>query len=240
MATYTDIYRRVGTGTFTGFAKPKPVISRGPGSVPSVPPARGPGLRVRLRRIAGSTDKTALESALYLQMGPLGDFTVSETGEHIEYRTLASGEFSAPATGRGAAARSLRSCTIQTLTLNWDAPWLVNRDITPREIRNELDKLLRLRTPFELLVTRSLPEHGGSNHEILMNVTLRAIERTLKAREADTRYYDLAFREWRKATIGRRGSGSSRGGGGTRSKNTPGPGRGSTASKNGAGRRRGG
>lgn len=166
--------------------------------------ARGPGLRVRIRAIPGETDPATLTSALYLQMGPIGDFTIQETGQHNEYRTIASGEFSAPAPGRGSTARSLRSTTIQTLTLDWDASWLVNHDITPAEVRDELNDIMRLRTPFELLVTRKLPEHGGSTHELKMNATLRSITRTMRAREADTRYYDLEFREWRNAEVGRR------------------------------------
>lgn len=167
--------------------------------------SRGPGLRVRLRKIAGETDKSVLESALYFQMGPVGqDFTVEETAEHTEYRTISSGEFSQAAPGRDSTARSLRSTSFTTLTLDWDAPWLVDHDVDPSDIRNELNDILRLRTPFELLVTRKLPEHGGSSHELLMNATLRSISRTLRSGQADTRWYDLAFREWRLATIGRR------------------------------------
>ena len=190
-------------------------------------PARGPGLRVRLRKIAGKTHKSVLPRAMYLQMGPIGeDFSFEETAEHIEYRTISSGEFSAPAPGRGASARSLRSTSFQTLTLEWDARWLVNHDITPEQTREELYEILRLRTPFELLISRQLPEHGGSSHELLMDATLRSIVRSLRAGEADTRYYDLQFREWRKAEVGRRG-----GRRGRRKK--------SAASKNANGRRRG-
>lgn len=203
-----------------GFTAPPPVASFTPTAVP----ARGPGYRVRLRKIPGHTDNAVLAGALYLQVGPVGgDFSVSETAEHTEYRTIASGEFSAPAPGRGTAGRSLRSTSFTTLTINWDAPWLINHDITPAEMRAELYDILRRRTPFELLVTRSLPEHGGSNHELLMNATLRSITRTTRGKEADTRYYDLAFREWRLAKVGRRSASGSAGSGRSgASKNTNG------------------
>lgn len=166
--------------------------------------ARGPGLRVRLRKITGQTHKSVLPQALYFQMGPLGEFAVDETGEHNEWRTAFSGEYSARSGSSAATSRSLRSTSFQTLTLDWDAPWLVDHDVSPAEMRETLNLLLRLRTPCELLVTRKLPEHGGSTHELLMNATLRSVTRTLRRGEADTRYYDLTFREWRRAQIGRR------------------------------------
>ena len=213
----------------TGYAAPPPVIQAGPGAVPRAVPARGPGFRVRLRKIPGETHKSVLPSALYFPVGPVGaDFSVDEAAEHTEYRTIGNGEFSAPAPGRGAGARSLRSTDFTTLTINWDAPWLTNHELSATEFRAELYALLRLRTPFELLVTRSLPEHGGSAHELLMHATLRSIRRTVRAREADTRYYDLAFREWRKAKVGRRA--------GKRGKR---PSRSPAASKNTKGRSRG-
>lgn len=167
---------------------------------------RGPGLRVRFKRIRGVTAKGVLESALYLPV-VLNDFSFEETADHRDYTTVSAGEFSVPAPGP-ASARMLRTTSLETLTLDWYrfARWLVARGRDPQEVRAELFRIMRSRTPFELLA--ALDVHSGPE-ELRMNATLRGISRVLRPGEADTRYYTLDVKEWRDNAVKRRGQGSS-------------------------------
>lgn len=163
----------------------------------------GDGLRVRFAKVRGFTPKGVLDDALYLPV-VLNEFTFSEEAAHQEYDTVAAGQFSVPAAGP-ATARQLRSTDFETLTLDWDAPWLARAGQDDQDVRRELYKVLRARAPFELLATLQL---GRGTEELRMKATLRSIERTLKPGERDTRYYTLALKEWRDPSVERRGAGS--------------------------------
>jgi nucleoid-associated protein YgaU len=174
-------------------------------ATPNAPDYRGPGLRVRLTALPGITPKGVLTQPLYLPV-VLGPFSFSEEADHREYTTVSAGEYSVPAAGP-ASARRLRSTSLETLTVDWHnyARWLVNPSLTPREARSELYRVLRSRQPFELLAILQL----GSDEpeELRMKATLRAINRELRPGETDTRYYSLELREWRDASMERRGRG---------------------------------
>lgn len=163
---------------------------------------RGPGLRVRFSRIRGVTRKGVLERPLYLPVA-LGEFTVEESAEHRDYSTVAAGEFSVPASG-DKTARQLRTTELETLTIDWHryARWLANTDVTPEEVREELERILRYRTPFQVLATLSLAR--GAPSEIRMRATLRSMRRTLRPGERDTRYFTLELKEWRDNRVTRR------------------------------------
>jgi nucleoid-associated protein YgaU len=157
-----------------------------------------PGLRVRFSRINGQTPRGVLERPLWLPV-VMGDFVVAEEAAHADYETIGAGQFSAPA-GGPASARQLREADMQSLTLDWDAPWTIGTR-TPAQVKVELYKILRSRRPFLVLATIT-----GSGTELRMNATLRSINRTLRPGEADTRYYDLQVREWREASVVRKSS----------------------------------
>lgn len=175
---------------------------------PLPPDFRGPGLRVRFRRLSGITPKTVLRDPLYLPV-TLGEFTVDEVAEHRDYTTVAAGEFSTPAAGPP-TARSLRTTTLDTLTIDWHryARWLVNPRLSPAAAKRELYRILRYRRPFEVLAILQLG--GGQPEELRMKATLRAINRTLRPGEADTRYYTIELKEWRDNTVERTGRGGGR------------------------------
>lgn len=173
---------------------------------------RGDGLRVRFARIPGETPATVLREPLYLP-AVLGEFAVDESAEHSEYRTVGSGTFSQgtasrrtlSTTARQAGADEgpdLRSIDLEALTLDWDAPWLLERGVSPAHVKRELTRILRSKKPFEVLAMLRLGETRPE--EVRMYATLRSVRRVLKHGEADTRYYSLSLREWRRPGVTRR------------------------------------
>lgn len=154
------------------------------------------GLRVRLSRIPGETAKGVLRTPLYLPV-VMGPFTVVEEAAHFEYDTHRSGQFSTPAQGPS-SSRQLRDLGLDTLTLDWEAPWLEYVD--PRDFMNRVNAVLRARTPVTLLATLRF----GEPEEFRAPVTLRRTTRELRPGEADTRYWTLEVKEWRNASLSRR------------------------------------
>lgn len=150
------------------------------------------GLRVRLSRARGLTKKGVLNEPMYLPV-VLGPFNFTEEALHEEYQTVSAGQFSVPGQG-GATARQLRDLSLETLTLDWKARWLIEYK-DPQDVRRELNAVLRAKTPVELL---AILRWGGGPEELRMLVTLRSLSRELRPGEADTRYYSLALREYRK------------------------------------------
>lgn len=150
------------------------------------------GLRVRLSRARGLTAKGVLREPLYLPV-VLGPFGFTEEALHEEYQTVSAGQFSVPGQG-GSTARQLRDLGLETMTLDWKARWLIEWK-SPTVVRRELYAILRSRTPVELL---AILRWGGGPEELRMLVTLRSLARELRPGEADTRYYSLAVREYRK------------------------------------------
>jgi hypothetical protein len=129
---------------------------------------RGEGLRVRLRRIPGETPKNVLRSALILPAVMRG-FSWTEEAQHAEYDTVRAGQFSQPAMGP-ATARQLRTVDdVETLTVEWDAPWLVEQGLDPDDVYRDLFAVLRSRRAVELLVTPKFTERSV----LRMNVTIR-------------------------------------------------------------------
>lgn len=163
--------------------------------------ARGDGLRVRFSRKAGLTAKGQLSSALYLPV-VIGEFTVSEDFPHQDYDTHRAGQFSVPAQG-GRASRQLRATDLETMTLDWEAPWMVEW-LPPQETKVELLELARSKSPFELVAVL----RWGDPEELRMLATIRGITRTLKPGEADTRYWSLNVTEYRDGGVSRRAHGA--------------------------------
>lgn len=157
---------------------------------------RGPGLRVRLSRAVGLTPGDVLVPPLYLPVA-LGEFSFDEEFSHSDYLGP-FGEFSQPAPG-GPTARSLRSSDIETLTLDWEAPWMTGGFTDPQEARRVLYRLARSKRPFDLLATVQF----GRPEELRMRATIRGISRVLRPGEADTRYMTIRLREWRDNRVRR-------------------------------------
>lgn len=154
-------------------------------------------LRVRLTRNRHSAPGVLREGPLVLPVA-LGEFTVTEEALHSEYDTVGAGQFSTPS-GGDALARQLRTLGgLETLTIDWEAPWLTEWR-SPRVVKRELTEILRSKKPVTLLATiRGRPD------EVRMNVTLRSLSRTLRPGEADTRYWSIDVMEWRQPRAGDR------------------------------------
>lgn len=159
------------------------------------------GLRLRISAIPGRTPKKILRTPLYIPcvLGP--DFGPEDSALHSEFDTVSAGQFSSPAGGEHAP--QLKSLSFDALTLTWDAKWLVYPEVTPAEVREELDAILDSRKPVELFAF--LAPHGG-RAELRMDATLRSLNRILRHGETDTRYYSLEWKEWRAVSISREGA----------------------------------
>lgn len=163
------------------------------------------GLRVTLSAIPGETPAGILSSELTLP-AVLRTFGWTEEAEHSEYTTVRDGQFSQPSQG-DATARRLRGIDdIETLTLLYDPPWLVEQGLDPRDVYSDLFGVLRSRRAVELLVMSPLEDHAILH---LDGCTIRSITVQMREGEPDTRYYNLKLVEWRGATVERRGTGSS-------------------------------
>lgn len=168
---------------------------------------RGEGLRVRFARVPGETPADVLRSPLWLP-AVIGNFTFEESALHSEYDTVSAGQFSSPAQG-DETARQLRTTDLDTLTVEWDPSWLVQRGLDPARVRRDLYAILRSKKPVELLATLQLG-NDDVDPELRMRVTIRSIRREMRSGEADTRYYTLSLSEWRDPSIERRGHQESR------------------------------
>lgn len=160
-----------------------------------------PGLRVRLRRVNGITPKNVLRQPLYLPclIGP--EFVQIKTAGHTEWDTVSAGQFSQGYGGKKAPL--LDDLSFDSLSLTWDADWLTNPETDPEEMRRELDRVLASRRGFHMAIFL-YPQ--GEGNEARGLYTLRSVERRLPRGEPDTRYYSLAFKEFRQPGQRRRSS----------------------------------
>lgn len=159
------------------------------------------GIAIRLERITGRTAAGVLDFPFYLPT-TLGTFAYDEDFAHIDYETIGGDQLSAPAGGSGEAKR-LKDLGLDTLTLDWDAPWLAAKGIDQDYFQNTLLKLGRSRTPFTLIAVLDWTE------ELRINATLRGVHKELRHGEKDTRYWTLSLKEWNLSEVERRGAGSS-------------------------------
>lgn len=170
------------------------------------PPARasaqflGQGTVVRFAPVKGVTPKNALDRRIWLP-AVLGDLDVDEDALFNDYDTLSGGQYSIAAQGP-ASARRQRTGSMDTLTLDFDAPWLVAVNQDPDWLRARLYEIMRSRKPVHMLITfrpnpYSTPEFSG-------HVTIRNLTRTTRQGERDTRYMTLQWNEARDATDKRR------------------------------------
>lgn len=176
---------------------------------PLNPEMRGPGLRVRFSAIRGVTSNRVLRRALYLPC-ILGDLELPEEFGITDYDTVSAGEFST-ADSTDPTARRLRSVDLETLNVDWHrwARWSHNRGLSIEDLRDELTAIGRARTAFDVLATMQVAK--GAPSMVRWPATMRELATTLKAGEADTRYWRIGLREWRDGSVERLGRGRSEG-----------------------------
>lgn len=191
-----------GTGIFRGYI--------GDYSEWAPPPerARGAGLRCRFSAIPGETPKEVLARALWLP-AIFPPFTITEDADFNDFVTISHGEFSQPM-GGDKNARKLRTVDqLDTLTLWWDAPWLVEHGLDQAKVQAELYAILHAKRPVQMLATTVL-DGGDVIPEVHMDVTFRSVRRELRAAEPDARYFNIQIKEHRDLSVGRRGAGVGR------------------------------
>jgi nucleoid-associated protein YgaU len=131
----------------------------------------------------------------------LNTFSWGEEADFRDFSTHRAGEFSVPAAGGSHGRRQIEIADLETLSLDWHARWLTEYS-DPGHMKRQLRSVLRARTPVELLAT--LRGAAGSPEELRCLVTLRRIDVELRPGEADTRYWRLQVKEYRRHDTERR------------------------------------
>lgn len=160
------------------------------------------GARCRFSRIPGQTPKGVLDSSLTLP-AVIGNLELEEEAQHTDYTTLSAGQFSERAQG-GTVARMLRAINVEGLTLDWSAAWLVEQGLTAEAVKGALAQVLRSKKPVEMLLM--VGTDPTVEPMVRMNVTFRGLKWTLRTQENDTRYLNLTIKEWRDASVERKGT----------------------------------
>lgn len=162
--------------------------------------ATGEGLIVRFDRIPGATPKGVLDQPLRLP-AVLGAVSVEEEAGHSEFDTISGGQFSQPTQG-GSGSRKLRGLSLEALTLDYDAEWLVESGQDPEAVKAMLYAILRSKKPVTMMI---VVKWGEPNPMLRMNCTFRSVHEELRPAENDTRYFVLGIKEWRTQSIERKG-----------------------------------
>lgn len=160
----------------------------------------GEGTVVRFSPIRGVTPKSALDRNIWLP-AVLGDLEIDEDALFNDYDTLSAGQFSTAAQGPQSARRQ-RTGAMDTLTLDFDAPFLVAINQDPDKTRSYLYEILRSKKPVHMLIT--LRPVADPKPEFDGDITFRQLTRTLRQGERDTRYMTLTWTEHRNAEVKRR------------------------------------
>jgi hypothetical protein len=175
-----------------------------------IPKRRTRGLHCRFTQIPGETPKDVLRTPLRLPalLGSMRD-SIDYSGGFTDYQTVAAGMFSSVPPG-GREARFLRTVdALETLTVYWSAPWLVEHGLHPKEVERAIDRMVESHRPVQMLLT--MGTRRKSTPEVRMDVTIRGRTRELRGNEPDTRYITLTgITEWRDPTVGRRGKSNGR------------------------------
>lgn len=161
----------------------------------------GEGLIAKFQGIRGETPKGVLDSPIRLP-AVLNNVTIEEESSHSEYLTVADGQFSQAQQG-GGKARMLRSVEgLETLTLDYDASWLVESGQDPQDVKDRLVAILRSHKAVEMLLVLK----WGEKPLLQMGVTFRSVREELRAGESDTLYFVVGIKEWRHPSASRNSS----------------------------------
>lgn len=187
---------------------PKGILSagnaerHGNGAKAAGPLITGHGLVARLSPVKGVTSPAVIKHNVYLPC-ILGTFTVAETALWNDYNTVSAGQFSQPGAG-GPGAQQLKTMTLDTLTLAWDAKWMVVTNQSERVIRDTLQRILRRRQPVMLMINfNPKPDKTPVYFEA---ISIRNTSTDIRPGEGDTHYITIGIEQWRDTTTGRRGS----------------------------------
>lgn len=171
---------------------------------------RGEGLRIQLSKIRGVTTGDAakvLARPYRFQCPPLDSFEIPYDTSFPSYTNYKGTEF------LGKGADQLQTITFRTLIVEYgrfvvEAHWDRDRpdritDELVTELVNRLKRVRRAKVPFRLLATHSY----SKTSELDISAVLESFRITEVAGEADTRYLDLSFRQWRDPVVQQRGRG---------------------------------
>lgn len=161
------------------------------------------GLHARFRAVRGVTPRAVLRAPLILPVVIGDEFTVEEEALWEEFDTVGAGRFAQPAAGDDAPA--LHTVSGEGMTMTWDPGFLVNPDVHMKVVKKELQRILRKRATFDLLV---LNKPRGEFAEFSGLASLRRLSITLKRGEPDTRYLSFDLSSQRLMTAGERGHGA--------------------------------
>lgn len=161
------------------------------------------GLHARFRAVRGVTPRAVLRAPLILPVVIGDEFTVEEEALWEEFDTVGAGRFAQPAAGDHAAA--LHTVSPEGMTMTWDPGFLVNPDVTMQHVKRELQRILRRRAIFDLLI---LNKPKGEFAEFSGLATLRRLSLTLKRGEPDARYLSMDLSSHRQMTLTERGRGA--------------------------------
>jgi nucleoid-associated protein YgaU len=139
-------------------------------------------------------------------------FSRSYSYTYTDYNAISQGQFSRP------SGVDLASVTFQTLFVDFDAPWsnlrgtpeAQNASLDPQQMTQQLLKILRRGTPFELIVGQRALWNSNDVHWGPANgnaATLRTLDIEERAGEIDARYVNVGFTEFRTAELVRKGLG---------------------------------
>jgi hypothetical protein len=130
----------------------------------------------------------------------IGDeFMVEEEALWEEWDSVGAGRFATPASGEH--AEGLKTISTEALTIYSDPKWLVAPGQNPRAVKRTLQKILRKRAVFDLMI---INKPGADFAEFNGFASLRRLAIVLKRGEADTRYLQLDLSEHRRISSRRR------------------------------------
>lgn len=161
---------------------------------------RGEGMRIRLSKIDGVTRGDALKVLkvpYYFQCAPLDSFTVPTTRTFPRYTNYQGTEY----LQRGGS--TLQALTFRTLVVEYGR-FVIERDWNVERLVKNLQRITESGWPFELLATHQY----NLDPEVQMDVVLESCIVVENAGEADARYLDLSFVEWRAPIVQRKALGT--------------------------------
>lgn len=152
------------------------------------------GTRVRLLPEAGKT--LGLPAPFLFQLPPLEEVEVTWEEQHTEYDTVSANQFSR----HGGSA--LASVSFQTAVVYDETGYFGGFQdwVDPIEVKTMLLKQMRTGTPIRLTLGQTDMWEG--RYDLNMLATLRSLGYANRSGEPETRYLNLAFREWRDPRVG--------------------------------------
>lgn len=182
-----------------------PPAAKAPGPINKAPAPQsqrflGEGTVVRFKPIKGITPKSALDKTIWLP-AVLGDLEVDEDALFNDYDTLSGGQFSMAAQGPQTSRRQ-RTGSMDSLTMDFDAPYLVAVNQNPADLRKDLYEILRAKKPVRMTITFRPNPYASAEFD--GDVTFRNLTKTVRQGERDTRYLTLQWVESRDPSDKRR------------------------------------